>query len=830
MPDLFISYSRSDKAFVEKLDKALQERGKDAWVDWADIHPSAEWLKEILGAIEAASAVVLVLSPRFAKSKVCADETDHALKHNKRIVPIVIDDFDQGTLSASVLARQWIHCRNTDNFDEAVSSLISAIDTDLDWVQSHTRLLARALEWEQNKKDSSFALRGRDLKRAETSLTLHSAKEPQFTSQQIDFILSSRRDSNRRLLSVIGAAAVALVALSVVGLLFWQKRQEQALTLAANFRETGILQLAANNPLAAENLFAHALEINATSGAVDRLEQARAKSPKLLWISPQIADATVLAISTNGKLFALQTPSDLELWNIETRQKMRTILAEGGVRIAAFSADNRTFALGYEKKISVWNLASNNPLPSLSIPTRYPATSLNFDPTGKYISVGLLNGDISVWDASIKTQLPYREFHGHTDRVTSTAITKDGHLLVSGSWDDTVKIWDLIEGKELNTLVGHDDSVLSVALSPHDDLIASAGWDATILIWDLKTGKQLRAMAGHQGSILSLAFSPGGDWLASTSEDRTVRLWDVEKGSHLLTLSGHASDVSAVAFLDSNGVSELTTGDMGGVVRLWSLGDIGQRDELQTFRGDTAAITMLSFATQYPLLASSSVDKTIRIWNLEAKGAPRVLPKQLESVSAVQFSPDGRHCASATKEAFVRVWDIDTGNSQIFSDDQSSAGIRYLTYSHDGSLLAAGSDDGWIRIFNVSDGKIVSRFLGHAQKVQGLAFNAADTLLASSSDNSTIKLWRTSDWTLVRELTGHRSGVYQVTFSPDGRFLLSTSDDKTARLWEVISGKELIDLACTRFRRHRVRCFDGTGGESWRDGSLHASSSLRLCG
>src|SRR5580704_14303707 len=131
MTDVFISYSRADKEFVEKLDKALKERGKDAWVDWADIHPSAEWLQEIFRAIESASAVVLVLSPRFAKSKVCADETDYALKHNKRIVPIVIDDFDQSTLSASVLARQWIHCRSIDNFDEAVSSIISAIDTDL---------------------------------------------------------------------------------------------------------------------------------------------------------------------------------------------------------------------------------------------------------------------------------------------------------------------------------------------------------------------------------------------------------------------------------------------------------------------------------------------------------------------------------------------------------------------------------------------------------------------------------------------------------------------------------------------------------------------------
>jgi WD40 repeat protein len=187
------------------------------------------------------------------------------------------------------------------------------------------------------------------------------------------------------------------------------------------------------------------------------------------------------------------------------------------------------------------------------------------------------------------------------------------------------------------------------------------------------------------------------------------------------------------------------------------------------------------------------VDKTIRIWDLKTNKPARVFPEQLEPVSNVEVSPDGQHCASATKEAFIRVWDINTGLSRTFSDEQDNSGIRFLAYNRDGTLLAGGSDDGRIRIFDASNGKILARFLGHAQKIQGLAFSPDGTLLASSSDDSTIKLWQTTDWSFVRELDGHKSGVYQISFNPDGRFLISTSDDKTARLWSVDTGKEVVE-------------------------------------
>src|SRR5262249_16692393 len=161
------SYAREDSAFVAALNEALQKCSRETWIDWAGIAPSAEWYQEILQALEAANTVIFVISTHSAISRFCTNEIAHAIKHNKRIIPIFREVVREDLLPREVCDRQWIFCRESDDFDLAFASLISAMDTDLDWVRSHTRLLTRAIEWESHKRDFSFALRGRDLNNAE---------------------------------------------------------------------------------------------------------------------------------------------------------------------------------------------------------------------------------------------------------------------------------------------------------------------------------------------------------------------------------------------------------------------------------------------------------------------------------------------------------------------------------------------------------------------------------------------------------------------------------------------------------------------------------------
>jgi len=125
---------------------------------------------------------------------------------------------------------------------------------------------------------------------------------------------------------------------------------------------------------------------------------------------------------------------------------------------------------------------------------------------------------------------------GHSDPVTNVALSPDGQLLASGSWDNTIKIWNLGSGRLLRTLTGHSDSVLSVALSPDGQLLASGSWDNTIKIWNLGSGRLLRTLTGHSDWINSVAISPNGQLLASGSRDDTM-----ESGKRQVTAYPHWS-------------------------------------------------------------------------------------------------------------------------------------------------------------------------------------------------------------------------------------------------------------------------------------------------
>ncbi|MCK4869435.1 MAG: c-type cytochrome, partial [Alphaproteobacteria bacterium] len=144
---------------------------------------------------------------------------------------------------------------------------------------------------------------------------------------------------------------------------------------------------------------------------------------------------------------------------------------------------------------------------------------------------------------------------GHDFAVNSVAFTPDGRQAVSGSVDETVRVWDLANGKELASWYGHAGSIIGIAISANEKLVASGGIDKTVRIWHLASGKIVHAMAGHEGPVWSLSFTPDGRLLLSAGADGIVRIWDVEYGIPLggelteLTGGGHEGDGSRGARL-----------------------------------------------------------------------------------------------------------------------------------------------------------------------------------------------------------------------------------------------------------------------------------------
>ena len=227
MAEIFISYSRKDKDFVRRLDESLKSRGRDTWVDWEGIRPTEEWMQAIYGAIDGADTFVFVLTPDSVASDVCSREIALAAAHNKRMVPIVAREVDAKAVPESLAKLNWIFCRESDDFEKATDDLISALDTDLDWIHAHTRLLTRAIEWENKGKNNSFVLRGDDLRSAEQWLAQAGAdKERQPTALQTEYIIASRQAAARRQRITLGAVTFGFVVAIILAIVAVFARQE----------------------------------------------------------------------------------------------------------------------------------------------------------------------------------------------------------------------------------------------------------------------------------------------------------------------------------------------------------------------------------------------------------------------------------------------------------------------------------------------------------------------------------------------------------------------------------------------------------------------------
>jgi hypothetical protein len=164
MPDVFISYSRKDKDFVRRLADALKAQKQDVWVDWEDIPFASDWQEEIFTGIDSANSAVFVISPDSLASQYCSMEVNYINKNKKRLIPIVYREADGQMIVQSISHLNWIFFDKPDTpFDQAVTQLVKALNTDLDVVKRRTWLLMRARDWERKGHSNSLLLRGEEL-------------------------------------------------------------------------------------------------------------------------------------------------------------------------------------------------------------------------------------------------------------------------------------------------------------------------------------------------------------------------------------------------------------------------------------------------------------------------------------------------------------------------------------------------------------------------------------------------------------------------------------------------------------------------------------------
>jgi len=525
-----------------------------------------------------------------------------------------------------------------------------------------------------------------------------------------------------------------------------------------------------------------------------------------------------LKYSPDGRLLAVARDSSVLLLDAKTLAQVGVLLEQDDVGPMDFSPDGRLLALGLgDNTFSLWDVQRTEQRMRWGKPLRSElggakAAAFSFD--GRFLAT-LDYGALEVRDVNtmhpVLSQRTYRDGR----RAVALLSTPDNRFIaidqLEETPDDSVILWEVQTGKDLLQI---EDSYL-LAISPDGKTLATVGGFpyGAIKLWDLQTGTALRTLKIDEEpfDISSLTFCSDGTVLATaTSEARSgaeltasgvVRLWDVQTGRLLKTLKGHTEWVAAVAFSPDG----KTVASGGRELKFW---DLPSGREKVTLSGHPDVIFGAAFSPGGRLISGSGgLETTIIHWDLQTGKPLKIFQSEraLQSEPVVgDLSPDGHMFAvgvasRALKPRTIKVWDAQTGT--LLQSLEGARSIGSLAFSPDSKLLASGSDDETIRVWDVQTWKVDHILTGQpgVGGLRALAFSPDGKMLASGKRNGSIQLW---DLQTERPLvTLPEESLQALTFSPDGVLLASSGVNSalsarnlpghTIKIWEIATGKLL---------------------------------------
>jgi WD40 repeat protein len=413
-------------------------------------------------------------------------------------------------------------------------------------------------------------------------------------------------------------------------------------------------------------------------------------------------------------------------------------------------------------------------------------SSVAFSPDGTRIVTGSIDQTAKVWDA--RTGTPQLELKGHTHWLMSVAFSPDGTRIVTGGFDQTAKVWDARTGTPQLELKGHTGSVQGVAFSPDGTRLVTGSRDQTAKVWDARTGKPQLELKGHTGWVNGVAFSPDGTRLVTGSNDQTAKVWDARTGTPLLELKGHTSAVIKVAFSPDG--TRLVTGSYDRTAKVWDARIGTPQLELKGHTGDVASV---AFSPDGTRILTGSWDQTARVWDART-GTPQLeLKGHTDAVNSVAFSPDGTRIVTGSYDHTAKVWDARIGTPQLELKGHTGE-VSRVAFSPDGTRLVTGSYDQTARVWDARTGTLQLELKGHTSAVSSVAFSPDGTRILTGSHDGTAKVWDARTGTPQLELKGHTNQVWSVAFSPDGTRIVTGSLDQTAKVWDAQTGKPQLEL------------------------------------
>jgi WD40 repeat protein/uncharacterized caspase-like protein len=418
-------------------------------------------------------------------------------------------------------------------------------------------------------------------------------------------------------------------------------------------------------------------------------------------------------------------------------------------------------------------------VPSITVRTNpaHGIASVAVSVDGSLVASGSEDMSIQLWDPSLGREI--RTLRGHTDIVTSLAFLGDKALLASGSRDGTVRVWDVQSGQLVDRIpIGLAAAPVTVTRSADGKLLVCASHDGTIRMVHTGTGRVLHTSRIFEEDPSGQSFIMGEQVAVSPDARIAVR--------------PHHRDIVTVLDLATGKVLyEFRTHDTPGSLafdrrgRRFAVGGATSRQMITLGGGSREPET----DTGYPL-------HTYRI-ELRASADGRLQHNLLghrAKVTALAFSPTGDLLGSGSEDGTVRLWDTRSGKERARLETGSTS-VNSLAFDGLGLTITSGERtppfSGRLTAWQVGDGRVRTKFERPIGDVNPVCFSPDGRSIAAGGEDGHIRLWTLDRQAGPRLLRGHRERVFSLEFAPDGRHLVSASWDGTSRLWDAASGESI---------------------------------------
>ncbi len=430
---------------------------------------------------------------------------------------------------------------------------------------------------------------------------------------------------------------------------------------------------------------------------------------------------------------------------------------------------------------------------------------------------------------------------GHENVITCVDISYDGHIVVSGSEDSTIRVWDVRSRKAI-ILQGHSDAITSLCLCPRNSqTLISASQDSTVFIWDVSRGTSenfCHSCEDYMGPVSSLHMSMDGRTLATgygQYSDYTVRVWDIESRK-ALTFNCHRNAVKSVHFsIDGKILASCSDDKNICLIEIAS-------NKVYVLKGHTSSINKVYFSTDGTTLASCSDDRTVRVWDVDLENmamyeeSDEVQKSNEDDVKSVCLTNEGRRVVFL-QYSQILIWNLEKGSLDFIHDwhHNSKYKVSSIFLSENGKFLVMSKCDKYdkehenniVAVKNFESGKEIELY-GHTSQIACIGISENGKIVASgckhilpTSDN-TIYIWNLESGENL-EFTCGDCGVSCLKLSADGLHLvvgeyggiIHTGD---LSVWLLNVKTHKMDLLYTH--ESSICCVDISG-----DGNIVVSSS-----